>query len=63
MELELPVKLTLKDFIYLKYKYLKRLFVIMKIFKDMSMKDTEKEKLRKIYFERKNMLTNQQFVL
>lgn len=46
-----------------KAKSLAELNEISSIVKDMSVKDTEKEKLRKIYSERKNMLTNQQFVL
>lgn len=46
-----------------KAKSLAELNEISSIVKDMSVKDMDKEKLRKIYLERKNMLTNQQFVL
>lgn len=46
-----------------KAKSIDELNEISYLVKDISVKDTEKEKLRKIYFERKNMLTNQQFVL
>lgn len=50
-----------------KAKNIDELNEISSLVKDMNVKDMDKEKLRKIYLERKNMLTNsinnQQFVL
>ena len=46
-----------------KAKSIDELNEISSLVKDMSLKDTEKEKLRKIYLERKNILSDKTFVL